>query len=185
MPSKHFTLCRPLRLLASIFPSTSVFSSESALRIKWPKDWSFSCSINPSSEYSGLISFRIDWFNLAVSEAYMKLMWLKIALWECVKAPLPKLLEPDKLWNSEFSIWTYGIWTYILEPLSGFWGVPWTQSQYFYIKIRKIYIKWDKVNKKPHFRTADKGLHPREIKQLAQDHSLGCEPQRLMPKPLL
>ena len=61
MPSSHLTLCRPLFLLPSVFPSIRVFSSESALHIRWPKYWSFSFSISPSKEYSGLISFRMDW----------------------------------------------------------------------------------------------------------------------------
>ena len=60
----HLIFCRPLLLLPSIFPSIRVFSNELALRIRWPKDWNFSFSISPSSEYSGLISFRIDWFDL-------------------------------------------------------------------------------------------------------------------------
>ena len=64
MPSNHFILCRPLLLLPSIFPSIMVFSNESALCIRWPKYWSFSFSISPSNEYSGLISFGIDWFSL-------------------------------------------------------------------------------------------------------------------------
>ena len=64
MPSNHFILCRPLLLLPSIFPSIRVFSGESALRIRWSKYWSFSFSISPSNEYSGLISFRMDWLDL-------------------------------------------------------------------------------------------------------------------------
>ena len=64
MPSNHLILCCPLLLLPSIFPSIRVFSNESVLHIKWPKYWSFSFSISPSNEYSGLISFRIDWFDL-------------------------------------------------------------------------------------------------------------------------
>ena len=60
MPSNHFILCRPLLLLPSIFPSIRVFSNESALHIRWPKYWSFSFSVSPSNEYSGLISFRMD-----------------------------------------------------------------------------------------------------------------------------
>ena len=64
MPSNHLILCRPLLLLPLIFPSIRVFSSESVLRIRWPKYWSFSFSISPSSEYSGLISFRMDWLDL-------------------------------------------------------------------------------------------------------------------------
>ena len=64
MPSNHLILCRPLLLPPSIFPSIRVFSHESALRIRGPKYWSFSCSISPSNEYSGLISFRMDWLDL-------------------------------------------------------------------------------------------------------------------------
>ena len=63
-PSNHLIFCRPLPLLPSIFSSTSVFSNESVFRIKWPKYWSFSFSISPSNEHSGLISFRIDWLDL-------------------------------------------------------------------------------------------------------------------------
>ena len=64
MPSNHLILCHPLLLPPSIFPSIRIFSSESVLRIRWPKDWSFSFSISPSNEYSGLITFRIYWFEL-------------------------------------------------------------------------------------------------------------------------
>ena len=64
MPSNHLILCRPPLLLPSIYPSIRVFSNESVLRIRWPKYWSFSFSISLSNEYSGLISFRIDWFDL-------------------------------------------------------------------------------------------------------------------------
>ena len=72
MPSNRLTLCRPLLLLPSIFPSIRVFSNESALRIRWPKYWSFSFSISPSSEYSGLISFRMDWFDLLADQGTLK-----------------------------------------------------------------------------------------------------------------
>ena len=64
MPSSQLILCHPLLLLPSIFPSIRVFSNESALCIRWPKYWSFSFNISPSNEYSGLISFRIDWLDL-------------------------------------------------------------------------------------------------------------------------
>ena len=64
MPSNHLTLCRPLLLLPSIPPSIRVFSNESVLHMRWPKFWSFSFSISPSNEYSGLISFRMDWLDL-------------------------------------------------------------------------------------------------------------------------
>ena len=64
MPSNYLILCHPLLLLPSIFPSIKVFANESVLHIRWPKDWSFSFSIGPSNEYSGLISFRMDWLDL-------------------------------------------------------------------------------------------------------------------------
>ena len=72
MPSNHLILCCPLLLLPSIFPSIRVFSSESVLHIKWPKYWSFSFSISPSSEFSGLISFRIDWLDLFAAQGTLK-----------------------------------------------------------------------------------------------------------------
>ena len=72
MPSTHLILCRPLLLLPSIFPSIRVFPGESALRIRWPKYWSFSFSISPSNEYSGLISFRIDWLDLLAVQVTLK-----------------------------------------------------------------------------------------------------------------
>ena len=72
MPSNHLILCHPLHLLPSIFPSIRVFSSESAARIKWPKYWCLSFSMSPSREYSGLISFRIDWFDLLAAQGTLK-----------------------------------------------------------------------------------------------------------------
>ena len=72
MPSKHFFLCHPLLLLSSSFPSIRVFSKESVLHVRWPNYWNFSFSIIPSSEYSGLISFSIDWFDLLAVEGTLK-----------------------------------------------------------------------------------------------------------------
>ena len=72
MLSKHLLLCRPLLLLSSVFPSIKVFFSELPLHIRWPKYWSFSCSVSPSSEYSGLLSFRIDWFDLLAVQGALK-----------------------------------------------------------------------------------------------------------------
>ena len=72
MPSSHLILCHPLLLLPSIFPSNRVFSNESALCIRWPKSWSFSFSISPSNEYSGLISFRMDWLDLLAVQGTLK-----------------------------------------------------------------------------------------------------------------
>ena len=72
MPSNHLILCRPLLLPPSILPSIRVFSNESALLIRWPKYWSLSFSISPSNEYSGLISFRMDWFDLLAVQGTLK-----------------------------------------------------------------------------------------------------------------
>ena len=72
MPSNHLILCCPLLLLSSTFPSIRVFSKESVRCIRWPKYWSFSFSISPSSEYSGLISFRIEWFDLLAVQRTLK-----------------------------------------------------------------------------------------------------------------
>ena len=72
MPSNHFILCRPLLLLPWIFPSIRAFSNESALRIRWPKYWSFCFNIIPSNEYPGLISFRMDWLDLLAIQGTLK-----------------------------------------------------------------------------------------------------------------
>ena len=92
MLSNHLILCHPLRFLPSIFPSIRVFSSDSVLHIRWPKYWSFSFSISPSNEYSGLISFRIDWFDLFAVQGTLKnllqyhslkvsILWCSSTLW--------------------------------------------------------------------------------------------------------
>ena len=72
MPSNHLILCRPLLLLPWIFPSIRVFSSESALHVRWPKYWSFSFNISPSNEHPGLISFRMDWLDLLAVQGTLK-----------------------------------------------------------------------------------------------------------------
>ena len=72
MPSNHRILCRPLLLLPSIFPSIRVFSNESTLCIRWPKNWSFSFNISPSNEHPRLISFRMDWFDLLAVQGTLK-----------------------------------------------------------------------------------------------------------------
>ena len=87
MPSNHLILCCPLFLLPSIFPSIRILSNESVLRIRWPKCWSFSFSISPFNESSGLISFRIDWFNLlsvqGILKSLFKLQSSKASVLQC------------------------------------------------------------------------------------------------------
>ena len=87
MPSNHLVLCHPLLLPPSVFPSIRVFSNESALSIRWPKYRSFSFSLSPSSEYSGLISFRIDWLDLLIVPVILKSLLqhhnLKLSILQC------------------------------------------------------------------------------------------------------
>ena len=90
MPSNHLNICHLLLLLPSIFPSIRVFSNESVLRIRWPKYWSFSFSISPSNEYSGLICFRMDWLDLLAVQGTLK------SLLQCHNS------KASILWHSAF-----------------------------------------------------------------------------------
>ena len=95
---QHIVLCRPLLLLPSIFPSIRVFFNVSALCIRWPKYWSFSFSISPSSEYSGLIAFRIDWFDLLAAQGILKSLlqhhsW-KVSVRQCSAFFMVQLSHP-------------------------------------------------------------------------------------------
>ena len=89
MPSNHLIPCLSILFLSSIFPSTTVFSNELALRIRWPKHWSFSLSTSPSNEHSGLISFRIDWFDLLAVQGTLKSLIhhhsLKASILRCIE----------------------------------------------------------------------------------------------------
>ena len=117
MPSNHLILCCPLFLLPSIFPSISVFSNESVLHIRWPKYWSY--SISPSSEYLGLISFRIDWFDLFVVQGTLKSLFPTPQFQSInsrLLAPLPTLLPSPETWRkgateiSKLIIITWAFW---------------------------------------------------------------------------
>ena len=114
MPSNLLILCRPLLLLPSIFPSIMVFSSESALRIRWQKYWSFSFSIGPSSEHSGLTSFRMDWLDLlAVPHSQqLSVIWL-LTLWPSTRWQHVPELGP--------SVTGYGPWLRFPEVFSRDW----------------------------------------------------------------
>ena len=98
MPSNHLILCHPLLRLPSIFPSIRVFSSELALCIRWPKVWSFSFSLNPSSEYSGLISFKLDWLDLLAVQGTLKSLLqyhsLKASILQCSAFFMVQVLHP-------------------------------------------------------------------------------------------
>ena len=98
MPTNHLILCHPLFLLPSIFPSIKVFSNELALRIRWPKYWSFSFSISPSTEYSGLISFKIDSFNLLAIQGTLESLLQhhssKVSILQCSAFFMVQLSHP-------------------------------------------------------------------------------------------
>ena len=100
MPSNHLILCHPLLLLPSIFPSIRVCSNESVLCIRWPKYWSFSFIISPSNEYSGLSSFRIDWFNLLAVQGTPPIKYLK----DIARYPKPLAWNFTPLVHKETSI---------------------------------------------------------------------------------
>ena len=141
MPSNYLIFCRPLLLPPSIFPSIRVFSYESALHIRWTKDWSFSFTISPSNEYSGLISFRIDWFDsLAVQGT------LKSLLQHNSKASV--LQAPTSLWlNSHICTWLLEkpyLWLY--GPLLAKWCLLFNTLSRFVItslpRSKSLLISW-------------------------------------------
>ena len=118
MPSNHLILCRPLLLLPSVFPSIRAFSSESALHIRWPKYWSFSFSISPSNEYSGLISFRIDWFDLAVQGTAKSLLQhysSKASILQCSAFFMVQLSHPYMTTGKTIALTK---WTFVGEVIS-------------------------------------------------------------------
>ena len=107
MPSNHLILCRPLLLLPSIFPSIRVFANKSVLCISWPKDWSFSFSISPSNEYSGLISFRTDCFDLPTVQGTLKspptIRFKSINSWALSFLYSPTLISIHDYWKNHSS----------------------------------------------------------------------------------
>jgi len=111
MPSNHLILGHPLLFLPSIFPSIRVFSNESALHIRWPKYWSFSFSISPSNEYSGLISFRMDWLNLLAVQGTLEsllqhhsskasILWCSAFFILQISHPYYKPSHPNHYWKN-------------------------------------------------------------------------------------
>ena len=119
MPSNHLILCHPLLLLPSIFPSIRVFSNESALRIRWPKYWSFSFSISPSNEYSGLISFRMDWLDLLAVQGTLKSLLQhhssKASVLQCSAFFMVQISHPYMTTGKTIA-WT--IWTFAGKVMS-------------------------------------------------------------------
>ena len=118
MPSNHLILCRPLLLPPSIFPSIRIFSNESALRIMWPKYWSFSFNISPSNEHPGLISFRIDWFDLLEVQGTQSLLQhhsSKVSILGCSAFFIVQLLHPYMTTGKTIAVTR---WTFIGKVMS-------------------------------------------------------------------
>ena len=127
MPSNHLIFCCPLLLLSSIFPSIRASSNESVLHIRWPKYWnfSFSFSISPSNEYSGMISFRMDWFDLLAVQGALKSLIqhhnLKASILLCSAFFMVQLshLYMTTGKTTALTIWTSGSWgSFLLQPMS-------------------------------------------------------------------
>ena len=118
IPSNYLILCHPLFLLPSIFPSIRAFSNESVLHIRWTKYWSFSFSISPSNEYSGLISFRIDWFDLLAVQGTLKSLLYhssKASIFQCPDFFMVQLLHPYMTTGKTIAL---TIWTFVGKVIS-------------------------------------------------------------------
>ena len=125
MPSNHLILCRPLLLPPSIFPSIRVFSNESVLHMRWPKCWSFIFSISPSNEYSGLISFRMDWLDLLAVQGTLKSLLQHHSLEPSV---LPHsaffMVQISQLYVNTGKTIDLTIWTFVCNVMSLLFNMP-------------------------------------------------------------
>ena len=119
MPSNHLILCHPLFLAPSIFPSIRVFSNESVLCIRWPKYWSFSFSISPSNEYSGLIPFRMDWLDLLAIQGALKSLLQhhssKASILQCSTFFIVQLSHPYMTTGKTIALTR---WTFVVKVMS-------------------------------------------------------------------
>ena len=121
MPFNSLILCLPLPLLPSIFPSIRVFYSESALRIRWPKYWSLSFSISPPNDYSGLISFRIDWFDiLAVQRTFNKLLHHHCSKISVLQNSAFFMVQLSHLYRTTGKVIALTRWTFVDKMMSAF-----------------------------------------------------------------
>ena len=143
MPPNHLTLCCPLLLLSSIFPSIRVFSNESVLRIRLPKYWSFSFNISPSNEYSGLISFTIDWFDLlAVQGTLQSLLQRyssKAAILRCSDFFMVQLSHPYMTSGKTIALTR---WTFVGKAMSLLFNMLSRFVIAFLSRSRSLLISW-------------------------------------------
>ena len=143
MPSNHLILCHPLPVLPSIFPSIRVFSSELALPIRWPKYWSFSFSISPSNEYSGLISFRIDWFDLLAVRGTLRSLLqhhsLKVSILWCSAFFIVQLSHPYTTTGKTIALTR---WTFVGKVISLVFNMLSRLVIAFLPKSKHLLISW-------------------------------------------
>ena len=143
MPSNHLILCHPLLLLPSIFSSTRAFSNESVLHIRWPKYWSFSFNISPSSEHPGLISFRMDWFDLLEIQGTLKSLLQHLTskasiLW-CSAFFMIQLSHPHMTTGKTIALTR---WTFVGKVMSLLFNIPSRLVIAFLPRSKCLLISW-------------------------------------------
>ena len=143
MPSNRLILCHPLLFLPSIFPSIRDFSNESALPIRWPKYWSISLSISPTNEYSGLISFRTDWFDLHAVEGYLKSLLqhhsLKASVLQCSAFLIVQLWHQYTTTEKTTALVT---WTFVSKVMSLLFNMLFRLVEAFLLRSKCLLISW-------------------------------------------
>ena len=143
MPSSHLILCRPLLFLPSIFPSIRVFYNEAALPIRWPKFWSFSFSISPSNEYSGLISFKMDWFDLLAVQGTLKSLLqhhsLKASVLWCSAFFMVQLSHPYMTTGKTIALTR---WTFVGTVMSLLLNMLSRLVIIFLPRSKRLFISW-------------------------------------------
>ena len=143
MPSNHLILCHPLLLLPSVFPSIRVFSNEFILCIRWPKYWSFSFSISPSNEYSGLISFRIDWLDLFAVQGTLKSLLQhhssKASILPCSTFFMVQLSHPYMTTGKNIALTT---WIFISKIMSLLFNILPRFDIAFFLRSKHLLISW-------------------------------------------
>ena len=160
IPSNHLVLCHPLLLLPSVFPSVRVFSNKLALHIRWPKYWGFSFSISPSNEYSGLISFRIDWFDLLAVQGTLSSLLQhhssKASILQCSAFFMAQLLHPYMITGKTIALTR---WTFVGKVRSLLFNALSTFVIAFLPKSNHLLISWLQS-------PSTAVLEPKEIKSL-------------------
>ena len=143
MPSNHLILCCPLLLLPSIFPSIRVFSNKSVLHIRWAKYWSFSFNISPSSEYSGLISFRMDWLDLLAVQGTLKSLFQhhssKASILQCSAFFIVQLSHPYMTTGKTIALTR---WTFVHKVISLLYNMLSRLVKAFLPRSKHLLISW-------------------------------------------